>query len=171
MIVTVFLDCFDLDKETGIIIPISAEQKTPLADLLTFSQLTQFLTTTDHILRHNLMATKQLYRVRFQRNCGVLKKARCQQVEVRKLHYTVIMPCHIMQLKSTGAPFIVILLEAAGAHHVFNLCKVRRRGRDLIGYRATFTVPGQRGANLTMCAAISNEVVRFHIPTIGPYNT
>lgn len=119
MIVTVFLDCFDLDKETGIIITISAEQKTPLANLLTFSQLTQFLTTTDHILRHNLMATKQLYRVRFQRNCGVLKKARCQQVEVRKLHYTVIMPCHIMQLKSTGAPFIVILLEAAGAHHVF----------------------------------------------------
>lgn len=36
------------------------------------------LTTTDHILRHNHMATKQLYRVRFQRNCGVLKKARCQ---------------------------------------------------------------------------------------------
>lgn len=24
-----------------------------------------------------------------------------------------------MQLKSTGAPFIVILLEAAGGHHVF----------------------------------------------------
>ncbi|KAI2643760.1 hypothetical protein ROHU_027153 [Labeo rohita] len=53
----------------------------------------------------------------------------------------------------------------------FNLSKVRRRGRNLIGYRATITVPGQRGANITMCAAISNDGVLCHIPAIGPYNT
>ena len=70
-------------------------------------------------------------------------------------------------------------LEAEGAHHKFifvdeagfNLCKVRRRGRNIIGQRATVTVPGQRGANITMCAAISNDGVLCHIPTIGPYNT
>ncbi len=69
--------------------------------------------------------------------------------------------------------------EAEGAHHKlifvdeadFNLCKVRRRGRNIIGQRATVTVPGQRGANITMCAAISNDGVLCHIPTIGPYNT
>ncbi|RXN16694.1 hypothetical protein ROHU_008251 [Labeo rohita] len=53
----------------------------------------------------------------------------------------------------------------------FNLCKVRRCGRNIIGQRATVTVPGQRGANITMCAAISNDGVLCHIPTIGPYNT
>ncbi len=69
--------------------------------------------------------------------------------------------------------------EAEGAHHKFifvdeagfNLCKVRRRGRNIIGQRATVTVPGQRGANITMCAAISNDGVLCHIPTIDPYNT
>ncbi len=69
--------------------------------------------------------------------------------------------------------------EAEGAHHKFifvdeagfNLCKVRRRGRNIIGLRANVTVPGQRGANITMCAAISNDGVLCHIPTIGLYNT
>ena len=69
-------------------------------------------------------------------------------------------------------------LEAEGAHHVFiyvdeagfNLCKVRRRGRNLIGYRATTTVPGQRGANTTVCAAISSDAVLCHIPSISLYN-
>lgn len=41
---------------------------------------------------------------------------------------------------------------------------------NLIGL-ATITVPGQRGANITMCAAIYNDGVLCHIPTIGPYNT
>ncbi len=31
--------------------------------------------------------------------------------------------------------------------------------------------PGQRGANITMCAAISENGVSAHIPHIGPYNT
>ncbi|KAL0153040.1 hypothetical protein M9458_051639 [Cirrhinus mrigala] len=40
-----------------------------------------------------------------------------------------------------------------------------------IGHRATIDTPGQRGANITMCAAISENGVRTHIPHIGPYNT
>lgn len=69
-------------------------------------------------------------------------------------------------------------LEAEGVHHVFiyvneasfNPCKVSRRGRNLTGYRATITVPGQRRANITMCAAMSNDGVLCHIPTTGPYS-
>ena len=32
-------------------------------------------------------------------------------------------------------------------------------------------VPGQRGGNITMCAAISENGVVTHIPSLGPYNT
>lgn len=72
----------------------------------------------------------------------------------------------------------IIALEAEGAHHIFiyvdeagfNLCKVRRHGKNLTGYRTTFTVSGQRGANITMCVAISNDGVPCYIPTTDPYN-
>ncbi|XP_007232845.3 uncharacterized protein LOC125799434 [Astyanax mexicanus] len=111
--------------------------------------------TIDRVLRRNHMAMKQLYRVPFQRNSEAVKEARCQYVE------------RIMELEAEGAHHIFIYVDEAG----FNLCKVRRRGRNLIGNRATITVPGQRGANITMCAAISNDGVLCHIPTIGPYNT
>ncbi len=53
----------------------------------------------------------------------------------------------------------------------FNLTKCRRRGRNIIGHRATVDVPGQRGGNITMGAAISENGVLKHIPIIGPYNT
>ncbi|XP_016366756.1 uncharacterized protein LOC107707284 [Sinocyclocheilus rhinocerous] len=53
----------------------------------------------------------------------------------------------------------------------FNLTKRRRRGRNIIGHRATVDVPGQRGGNITMGAAISENGVLTHIPIIGPYNT
>ncbi|XP_062322158.1 uncharacterized protein LOC134023813 [Osmerus eperlanus] len=110
--------------------------------------------TIDRILRKNHMAMKQLYTVPFQRNSDVVKEARCQYVE-RK-----------MELEAEGA-HVFIYVDEAG----FNLCKVRRRGRNLIGHRATIAVPGQRGTNITMCAAISNDGVLCNIPTIGPYNT
>ncbi len=41
----------------------------------------------------------------------------------------------------------------------FNLTKTRRRGRNIIGHRAIINVPGQRGGNITMCAAISQMVL------------
>ena len=51
----------------------------------------------------------------------------------------------------------------------FNLAKTRRRGRNVIGKRAT--VDGQRGANITMCAAISTDGLLLNKSLIGPYNT
>lgn len=53
----------------------------------------------------------------------------------------------------------------------FNLTKNRRRGRNVIGQRAIVNVPGQRGGNITMCAAITNNGVLHHHATLGPYNT
>lgn len=41
----------------------------------------------------------------------------------------------------------------------------------MIGKRATVNVPGQRGANITMCAAISTDGLLLHRPLIGPYYT
>ncbi len=39
----------------------------------------------------------------------------------------------------------------------FNLTKTRRRGRNIIGHHAIIYVPGQRGGNITMCAAIKSK--------------
>ncbi len=44
-------------------------------------------------------------------------------------------------------------------------------GRNIIGHRAIINVPGQRGGNITMCAAISQNGVVHHHATLGPYNT
>lgn len=70
-----------------------------------------------------------------------------------------------MEARQTAHTFIFV--DEAG----FNLAKRRRRGRNVIGQRATVDVPGQRGANITMCAALSNDGVLLHKPLIGPYNT
>ncbi|GAA6071274.1 uncharacterized protein LOC113635738 [Tachysurus ichikawai] len=48
---------------------------------------------------------------------------------------------------------------------------LRGRGRNIIGQRAIVGVPGQRGGNVTLCAAISNRGVLHHHATLGPYNT
>ncbi|KAI2646013.1 Highly reducing polyketide synthase ZEA2 [Labeo rohita] len=88
---------------------------------------------------------KQLYRVPFQRNSDIVKEARFQYVQ------------RIMEFEAEGAHHKFIFVDEAG----FNLCKVRRRGRNIIGQRATVTVPGQRGANITMCAASSERLITF----------
>lgn len=73
-----------------------------IADQGTFRNINNVsLTTIDRVLRRNHVAMKQLYRVPFQRNSEVVKEARCQYVEVR-IHCYTVMPCHIMQLHSTG---------------------------------------------------------------------
>ncbi|KAJ8351661.1 hypothetical protein SKAU_G00231370 [Synaphobranchus kaupii] len=72
-----------------------------------------------------------------------------------------------MELEANAAPHMFIYVDEAG----FNLSKVRRRGKDIIGQRDTINVPGQRWGNITMCAAISRDGVMPHIPTIGPYNS
>lgn len=72
-----------------------------------------------------------------------------------------------MSLEGHETPHILVFVDEAG----FNLAKGRRRGRNIIGHRATVDVPGQRGGNITMCAAISENGVATHIPSLGPYNT
>ena len=72
-----------------------------------------------------------------------------------------------MEIEGRQTPHIFIFVDEAG----FNLAKTRRRRRNVIGKRATVDVPGQRGANITMCAAKSTEGLLLHKPLIGPYNT
>ena len=51
----------------------------------------------------------------------------------------------------------------------FNRTKRRRKGRNVIGQRAIVEVPGQRGGNVTICAASNHGVLHHHV-TLGPYN-
>ncbi len=60
-----------------------------------------------------------------------------------------------------------IYIEVAG----FNLTTVRRRGINIIGHRAIVNVPGQRGGNITLCAAITQNGVLHRHANLGPYNT
>ncbi len=64
-------------------------------------------------------------------------------------------------------PHEYMYMDEAG----FNLTKRRRRGRNVTGHRAIVDVPGQRGGNVTLCAAISNHGVVHHHANLGPYNT
>ena len=58
-----------------------------------------------------------------------------------------------------------MVLDAAVNHHKlifvdeagFNLDKTWRLGRNLIDQRAAVQVPGQRGGNISMCTAISED--------------
>lgn len=72
-----------------------------------------------------------------------------------------------MEMEARPTPNKFVYVDEAG----FNLAKTRCRGRNVIGQRATVDVPGQRGANSTMCAALSNNGLLLHKPLIGPYNT
>lgn len=63
----------------------------------------------------------------------------------------------IISLMNLPCSHRIIEHEAEGAHHILiyvdevKLSKVRRHRRNMIGQRATVTVPGQRGVNITMC--------------------
>ncbi|KAJ8352653.1 hypothetical protein SKAU_G00241290 [Synaphobranchus kaupii] len=72
-----------------------------------------------------------------------------------------------MELEANQAQHEGIYVDEAG----FNLAKTRWRRRNVIGKRTTVDVPGQRGANITMCAAISNAGLVLQKCQIGPYNT
>ncbi|XP_031164929.2 uncharacterized protein LOC116056748 [Sander lucioperca] len=155
---------FSIEQESAIVDMVVANnairlreiQAAVIADQGAFRNINSVsLATIDRVLKRHHVRMKQLYRVPFQRNSDIVKEARFQYVQ------------RIMELEAEGAHHKFIFVDEAG----FNLCKVRRRGRNIIGQRATVTVPGQRGANITMCAAISNDGVLCHIPTIGPYNT
>lgn len=72
-----------------------------------------------------------------------------------------------MALEGNKTPHILVFVNEAS----FNMAKGRRHGQNIIGHQATVDVPGQRGGNITMCAAISENGVAAHIPSLGPYNT
>lgn len=73
----------------------------------------------------------------------------------------------IFEIEGWPVPHEIIFVDEAG----FNLTKRRRRGRNIIGHRAIVNVPGQRGGNVTMCAAISQRGVLHRHAILGPYNT
>nr|XP_024659045.1 uncharacterized protein LOC112435148 [Maylandia zebra] len=113
------------------------------------------LTTITRTLSKHRVRMKQLYTVPFERNSERVKELRRQYVQ------------RVMELEANQAPHEFIYIDEAG----FNLAKRRRRGRNVIGKRATVDVPGQRGANITMCAAIANAGLLLHKCQVGPYNT
>ncbi|XP_045889418.1 uncharacterized protein LOC123959422 isoform X2 [Micropterus dolomieu] len=103
------------------------------------------LSTTDRVLKRNLISLKQAYRVPFERNSE------------RRM----------FQLDSMEMPHECIFLDEAG----FNLTKRKRRGCNIIGQHAIVELPGQRGGNMTICAAISSYGVIHRDVTLGPYST
>ncbi|KAI7809003.1 hypothetical protein IRJ41_024945 [Triplophysa rosa] len=113
------------------------------------------LSTIQRILQRQQVTMKQLYKVPFERNSDRVKNLRHDFVE-RVLE----MDAHVIRHE-------FIYVDEVG----FNLTKTRRRGRNVIGQRAITNVPGQRGGNITMCAAITQNGVLHHNATLGPYNT
>ncbi|XP_045915472.1 uncharacterized protein LOC123977049 isoform X2 [Micropterus dolomieu] len=112
------------------------------------------LPTIARILKRHQVSIKQLNCVPFERNADRVKQMRTEYVQ------------RVMELDAEYDHHKFIYLDEAG----FNLAKTSRRGRNFIGQRATIQVPGQRGANITMCAAISEDGVVGRRPHIGPYN-
>ncbi|XP_039598918.1 uncharacterized protein LOC120521189 [Polypterus senegalus] len=113
------------------------------------------ISSISRTLAKHRVRMKQLYKVPFERNSEGIKELRHQYVQ------------RVMELEANQVPHEIIYVDEAG----FNLAKRHRHGRNIIGQRATVTVPGQRGANITMCAAISNNGALLHKCQIGPYNT
>ncbi|KAL7837353.1 hypothetical protein SRHO_G00270640, partial [Serrasalmus rhombeus] len=109
-----------------------------------------------HILKRNQIRMKQLYKVPFERNSQRNKELSRAYVDGQ------------LEMDAHAIPHEFIFIDEAW----FNLAKSRRRGRNIIGHRAIIDVPGQRGGNITMCAAISNKhgVLHCHA-NLGPYNT
>ncbi|GAA6099147.1 uncharacterized protein LOC113635738, partial [Tachysurus ichikawai] len=113
------------------------------------------LSTIDRVLKGNRLRMKQVYRVPIERNSEWVKELRCEYVQ------------RVFELDSMERPHECIFVDEAG----FNLAKRRERDRNIIGQHAIVGVPGQRGGNVTLCAAISNRGVLYHHATLGPYNT
>lgn len=113
-----------------------------LANNVTFANIHSVsITTISRILKKHQVRMKPLYTVPFERSSEHVKQLRNQYVQ------------RVMEIEGRQTPHIFIFVDEAG----FNLAKTRRRGRNVIGKRATVIVPSQRGANITMCAAISTD--------------
>ncbi|XP_016372823.1 uncharacterized protein LOC107712180 [Sinocyclocheilus rhinocerous] len=130
-------------------------QQQILADRQVFNNINRVsITTIRRILVKHNMTMKQLYRVPFERNSVRVKELRHEYVQ------------RILDMDGAAQPHECIYIDEAG----FNLSKNRRRGRNIIGQRAILHVPGQRGGNITLCAAISLRGLLHHHAKLGPYN-
>ncbi|XDV41651.1 hypothetical protein PO909_010472 [Leuciscus waleckii] len=96
---------------------------------------------------------KQLYRVPFEQNSERVKRLRHEYVE------------RVLQMDAEEILHEFIYIDEAG----FNLTKARRRGRNIIGHRAIINVPGPRGGNITLCAAILQHGVLLRHAKMGPF--
>ncbi|XP_019210903.2 uncharacterized protein LOC109199985 [Oreochromis niloticus] len=113
------------------------------------------LATIDRVLQRQKTRMKQVYRVPFERNSARHKDLRYEYVQ------------RILQLDAMARPHEYLFLNEAG----FNLQKRRQRGRNIIGQRAITEVPGQRGGNITLCAAMGSEGLVHRHAVLGSYNT
>ncbi|KAI7796246.1 hypothetical protein IRJ41_019955, partial [Triplophysa rosa] len=138
------------EQELAIVNMVIADNEMKLKDIqsrvvednLVFENIAAIsITSISRTLAKHRVQMKQLYKVPFERNSERIKELRRQYVQ------------RVMELEANQVPHEMIYVDEAG----FKLAKRRRRGRNIIGKRATVTVPGQRGANITMCAAISNN--------------
>ncbi|XP_044049674.1 uncharacterized protein LOC122875034 [Siniperca chuatsi] len=120
------------------------------------------ISVLSRVLARNRNRMKQICRVPFERNSERVKQLRYDYVQVS---YSIIGTESGSVYCSTVHELLFV--DEAG----FNLTKTRRRGRNIIGHRAMINVPGQRGGNITLCAAISQNGVVHHHATLGPYNT
>ena len=68
----------------------------------------------------------------------------------KAIHNMYFLLQRILDMDGAAQLHECIYIDEAG----FNLSKNRRRGRNIIGQRAILHVPGQRGGNITLCAAM-----------------
>ncbi len=135
---------------------------------------------------------KQIYRVPFERNSERVKRLRHDYAEVcitlavwscilshnlllycnmytrSTLNYTILPDTvrqGVLRMDGEEIQHEFIYVDEAG----FNLTRTRRRGRNIIGHRAIVNVPGQRGGNITLCAAITQNGVLHRHAHMGPY--
>jgi hypothetical protein len=66
-----------------------------------------------------------------------------------------------LELDAGVIQHVYLYIDEAG----FNLAK--RWGRNIIGHRATVNVPVQRGGNITICTAITQQGVLHHHANLG----
>ncbi|KAM9436749.1 uncharacterized protein Hap1MRO34_019041 isoform 1-T1 [Clarias gariepinus] len=162
-------------------------QQRIIEDTITFQNINNVsISALSRVLARNRIRMKQIYRVPFERNSERIKQLRYEYVQVSYniigtecgspscsavyepavLHLFCLFQ-RVMELEADAMGHELIYVDEAG----FNLTKTRRRGRNLIGQRAIINVPGQRGGNITMCAAMSQNGVVHHHAILGPYNT
>ncbi|XP_028297775.1 uncharacterized protein LOC114476433 [Gouania willdenowi] len=145
----------DMVRENNIIRLREIKERV-IADNINFGGIDRVsLATIDRVLRRQKLRMKQAYRVPFERNSDRIKELRFQYVQ------------RILGLDAMMRQHEYIFLDEAG----FNLTKRRRRGRNIIGQRAIVDVPGQRGGNITLCAAMTSEGLLHRQALLGSFNT